>query len=311
MAGGFVRFGISVGLLAVLALVVADPRDVGRLIAGARLPELLAAAAIVAGDRVLMAYKWRLLLLARGVRLDLWTAVRAYFATTFAGLFLPVTVGADAIRVLSVRRLGVYDVTASILVERVVGVIAVATLAVVSSTLLVGWLSGLEPRRVAALVTGTAVVGVGAFIASLWGLGDWVGRRFAEGSRASKLWSAYLAYRQHPGTLLVFYLLSIGESLLPVAVTYIIGHSLGIDLSLGVLVATVPVALTIARLPISLGGFGVQEFSFVYLVGLFGVAATEGLAVMIVGDAVLILTLLPSAFDVSMLNLRRSDAGTP
>lgn len=306
MASRLIRLGISFGLLAVLAFAVADPRDLARLIGRVRLPELLLVTGIVAGDRVLMAYKWRLLLLARRVPLGFWTAVRAYFATTFAGLFLPVTVGADAIRVLAVRRFGVYDVTASIFVERLVGVIAVATLAMVSSTLLLGWLSGLEPRRVAILVSGTALVGLVGFVVSLWGVGGWIGKRLGDESRLSKFWAAYLAYREHPGVLLIFYLLSIVESLLPVFGMYVIARGLGLDLPLGVLVATIPVALTIARLPITLGGFGVQELTFVYLVGLFDIPPTEALAVMIVGDAVLILTLLPSAFDTSMLSLRRS-----
>ena len=306
MALRIFRLGVSFGLLAILAFAVADPRDLAGLIGGVRLPELFLATAIAAGDRVLMAYKWRLLLLARRVPLDLWTAVRAYFAATFAGLLLPVTVGADAIRVLAVRRFGVYDVAASIFVERLVGAVAVATLATASSVLILSWLSGLEPRRVALLVTGAALMGLVGFIVSLWLVGEWIGRRLGDGSRLSKFWAAYLAYRGHPSTLLLFYLLSVFESLLPVFGMYVIGRGLGLDLPLGVIVATIPVALTIARLPISLGGFGVQELSFVYLVGLFGVPATEGLAVMLVGDAVFILTLLPSAFDTSMLNLRRS-----
>ena len=306
MALRIFRLGVSFGLLAILAFAVADPRDLAGLIGGVRLPELFLATAIAAGDRVLMAYKWRLLLLARRVPLDLWTAVRAYFAATFAGLLLPVTVGADAIRVLAVRRFGVYDVAASIFVERLVGAVAVATLATASSVLILSWLSELEPRRVALLVTGAALMGLVGFIVSLWLVGEWIGRRLGDGSRLSKFWAAYLAYRGHPSTLLLFYLLSVFESLLPVFGMYVIGRGLGLDLPLGVIVATIPVALTIARLPISLGGFGVQELSFVYLVGLFGVPATEGLAVMLVGDAVFILTLLPSAFDTSMLNLRRS-----
>ena len=308
MALRIFRLGISLGLLAVLAFAVADPRDLARLIGGVQLPQLFLAIAIAAGDRVLMAYKWRLLLLARKVPLDLWTAVRGYFATTFAGLLLPATIGADAIRVLAVRRFGVYDVAASILVERLVGSVAVATLAMAGSTLILGQLSGLEPRRVALLVTGAALVGLVGFIVSLWLMGEWIGRHLGDRSRLSKFWAAYLAYREHPSTLLLFYLLSVFESLLPVFGMYVIGRGLGLDLPLGVLVATVPVALTIARLPISLGGFGVQEFSFVYLVGLFAIPATEGLAVILVADAVFILTLLPSAFDTSMLNLRRSQS---
>jgi uncharacterized membrane protein YbhN (UPF0104 family) len=66
-----------------------------------------------------------------------------------------------------------------------------------------------------------------------------------------------------------------------------------------------PIALAVARLPISLGGFGVQEVSFVYLAGLLGLSASDAAATMLVTDAVLVLTLLPAAFDVSMLGRSR------
>ena len=75
--------------------------------------------------------------------------------------------------------------------------------------------------------------------------------------------------------------------------------------------ATIPLALTVARLPISLGGFGVQEASFVYLAGLLAFEPSEALTTMLVTDAALVLTLLPAAFDVRMLNLRRSAAVPP
>jgi hypothetical protein len=62
----------------------------------------------------------------------------------------------------------------------------------------------------------------------------------------------------------------------------------------------------VARLPVSLGGFGVQEASFVYLAGLLGLGRADALATMLVVDAVLVLTLLPAAFDVSILRQQRS-----
>jgi hypothetical protein len=132
--------------------------------------------------------------------------------------------------------------------------------------------------------------------------------RWARAGRApalSRVLTAYAAYRHHAGTLLVFYGLSVVESLLPIVVNDVAARGLGLELSGFVLAATVPVALTIARLPVSIGGFGVQQLSFVYLAGLLGVAPADALATMLVADAVLVLTLLPSAFDLPMLSVGR------
>ena len=46
-----------------------------------------------------MAWKWWLLVRSRDAALGLWAAVRAYYLASFAGYFLPMTVGADAVRI--------------------------------------------------------------------------------------------------------------------------------------------------------------------------------------------------------------------
>ncbi len=297
------RLILSVALLAILVFVVADPHEVARDLAHVHPGVFVVAIALTAADRVLMAFKWRLLLLARGVSLDLWTAVRAYFAASFAGLFLPVTLGADAIRVMVVRQLGVFDVTASIVVERLLGFVAVATVAVASSLFLIVWVSDLS-HRIAFVVFGTAIVLALIFLLSLRLTSRWlVGRRLPY--VLAKLAEAYGAYQRHPGTLAVFYLLSVVECFVPILVNYVAARGLDLDIPLPVLLVTIPVALTIARLPISFGGFGVQEASFVYLAGQLGVPAASALSTMLLADVVLLITLLPAAFDASMLNLAR------
>jgi hypothetical protein len=90
-----------------------------------------------------------------------------------------------------------------------------------------------------------------------------------------------------------------------VLINYVAARGHRLEIPINALVATNPLALTLARLPISLGGFGVQEASFVYLAGLLGVPASDALATMLVSDAVLLVTLAPAALDVSMLNVRR------
>ena len=72
-----------------------------------------------------------------------------------------------------------------------------------------------------------------------------------------------------------------------------------------------PIALASARLPVSLGGFGVQEASFVFLAGRVGVSSTNALSIMLVSDIALLIAPLPSAFDSSMLMLRRQASQLP
>ena len=97
--GLVLRLAVTLGLLGVLLFVVADPLEIGTLLADAALLPLAAAVALSALDRFTMAYKWWLLLRARRLSVSLWIAVRSYFASSLYGLVLPVTVGADAVRI--------------------------------------------------------------------------------------------------------------------------------------------------------------------------------------------------------------------
>jgi uncharacterized membrane protein YbhN (UPF0104 family) len=302
------RLAITLALLGVLAFVVADPRELADAIAGLSGPALVVALGLTAGDRVLMAGKWWMLLRARGVASPFTIAVRAYFASSFAGLFLPVTLGADAIRVLAIRRLGVPDVTASVVVERTLGVLGMLAVALLSCVLLARHLAD---TTATALFLGLGAMTLGVVI--LFPLSLWLASRRRRWPRMlpaalDRVADAYAAYAQHPVTLAVFVALSVVESLIPPVTTYVLARGLGFDAPLWLFLATVPIALSVARLPISLGGFGVQEVSFVYLAGLVGMSAPDAIATMLVADAVLLMTLLPAAFDTSMLNVRQPPA---
>ena len=89
-------------------------------------------------DRVLMSFKWGLLLTIRGYRVTLTERLMVYCSSMMWGLALPSTVGADGIRILLVRRFGVRvdDALATILVERGLGFVSALLMAVMSLLLL-------------------------------------------------------------------------------------------------------------------------------------------------------------------------------
>ena len=308
-----VRLAVTVGLLATLLFVVADPREVLAMVADMSLSALVGAVLLSLADRFVMAYKWWLLLRARALTVNLWTAVRSYLASSLYGLVLPVTVGADAVRVLALRHAGMMEVTASIIVERGLGVLAMGSVALLSCLLLASTVTEFEIQSLTLWLGGGVVVMTILFAASLHFAERWANAHESEApSRLQKAVKAFGHYRRLPRLLTVFYALSVGESLLSAVIGYVVAVGLGASIPFSVFVATVPLALASARLPISLGGFGVQEASFVFLAGLVGVPNTTALSIMLVSDLAMLLALLPSAFDSSMLSLRRqATAATP
>jgi uncharacterized membrane protein YbhN (UPF0104 family) len=301
------RLTVSLGLLALLGLVVAEPRELVSRLSAMRILMLAAAFVLTAGDRLLMAFKWWLLLRARGVSMPLVKAIRAYYASSFAGLFLPVTLGADAVRLIASRQYGAAEITASIVVERTLGAVAVVVVALVGCALIASTLANTSMRPIAFAIGVVGVAVATGFAASLWAASRWADR--LSRPDASSMWhkvvAAYAAYAGHPAALTTFFALSIVESLVPALIAFVVAQGLGLDVALWLFVAAIPVALMVARLPVSLGGFGVQEASFVYLAGLLGMGRSDAVATMLVVDAVLVLALLPAAFDVSILRQQR------
>ena len=306
-AGLVLRLAVTFGLLAFLVFWIADPRDVARRIGGAAAPAVLATVALSVLDRVIMAYKWWLLLRVRRLPVSFWTAVRCYFASSLYGLVLPVTVGADAMRIVALRQVGIPEVTASIVVERGLGLVAMGLVALLGSLLLADAVANDAVRSLGLwLLFVVAVSGV-LFLVSLavagraaqWARAPAVARRAAE---------AYGVYRRHPGTLALFYGLSVFESLICACIAWIAAAGLGSPLPISIAVATVPVSLAVARLPISLGGFGVQEAAFVFFGGLVGISQSEAISIFLLNDIAMFAALLPALLDARMMTLRRQAA---
>jgi glycosyltransferase 2 family protein len=301
------RLTVSLGLLALLGLVVAEPRELGSRLLTMRVPMLAAAFVLTAGDRILMAFKWWILLRARGIAMPLAGAIRAYFASSFAGLFLPVTLGADAVRLVASRQYGTAEITASIVVERTLGAVSVVVVALGGCALIAGTLANVSLRPIVLAISVVGLTVAIGFAVSLWLASRWAdqARDAATPSLLRKVAVSYAAYARHPAALTSFFALSIVESLVPALVAFVVARGLDLDEPLWLFISAIPVALMVARLPVSLGGFGVQEASFVYLSGLLGMGRSDAVATMLVVDAVLVLTLLPAAFDVSILRQQR------
>ncbi|MCA9912578.1 MAG: flippase-like domain-containing protein, partial [Anaerolineae bacterium] len=130
----WIRIILSVGLLAFLVSQVDLSEIWDRLVASNKW-YILVAFLLGMVDRVLMAFKWNVLLKAKGMNIPLARVTFVYWKTTFLGLFLPATVGGDALRAYALSRNKNYpmsDVVSSIIVERALGFLALFVMVVFS-----------------------------------------------------------------------------------------------------------------------------------------------------------------------------------
>jgi uncharacterized protein (TIRG00374 family) len=264
----------------------------------------LAVVTVMILDRLLMTYKWTLLLEARGFHLRLLAAMKIYCASMIWGMFLPSTVGADAIRAMSTARAGINtnEVVASIIIERMIGFLCVLLLGLVSLVLLST--TGLFEDRfmgvwwsALAMIVLATVMLVASFSNNVFHLvhdrilGRLHGNRIA--AKLRKFHETYQAYRDNTGTLIVFLVLTFAEQFVVVAQCWLMTLALGIHVGVLYLIMAIPLSLLVARIPIGIDGLGTYEASFAFLLSLAGISGAEAVAIAFTGRILRILVFLP------------------
>lgn len=304
----WLRVGLSLGLAAAL-LAVVDVGELGATLAAGDPRYFLLAVGIALADRVVMAYKWGWLLKAKGIRIPLANLTGTYLITTFLGLFLPATVGADALRAYAVARRGHSggDVVSSIVIERALGIVTLLGFGLVSIVLSIAVFGQTFFASIWGLfwtIAGALLALVGLMALSLnrrlvgaarqlaeRALGGRRGQRLAEKLRA--VYGSYAGYKHHRRVLLIFTLLTLVENLFPIMMNYCLALALGLEVSLLYLFILTPIVLVLVRLPISLDGIGIHQGAFVYFLALIGIPAAQGLLLSIASHLVALISVLP------------------
>lgn len=90
-----------------------------------------------------------------------------------------------------------------------------------------------------------------------------------------------------------FFALTLLEQLAPVVFVWLAARALGVEISMWVAAAVVPLATLITRVPISLAGIGVFEGAFMLLLPLGGVAAADAVSMALLDRAVQVVAMAP------------------
>jgi uncharacterized protein (TIRG00374 family) len=298
------KLAITVILVATIVWQLGDLRKVGQLLVSIDPPYVLLILAINTLDRALMTYKWGLLLRSRGQQLPFLRGLRIYCASMVWGMFLPMTIGSDAIRAFSTSRSGLDgdEVVASIFIERMVGFIMALLLGLLGLFLLflaggldarfrpLWWLGSLALLG-ATLAFATSFSQMafdflhGRFLRPL--LGAWILQRLRQ------FHLTYLAYRHEKRSLAAFFGLTFVQQLSPILVLWLIARALAVEVSLLYIAGAVPLVFLISRIPLSVSGLGVFEGVFMLVMSLVGLTAAESIAIPLVGRILEIASWLP------------------
>jgi uncharacterized membrane protein YbhN (UPF0104 family) len=281
------RLGGSAVALAVL-LAVIPFRDLVESIGAVRPYVWLIAIAVYLSLHFIGVLKWRLLLNTAGAGLSIRNAARCYYYGLFGNIFLPSIVGGDVVRAglaFTMTRERSAVVLGS-LVDRVLDLVGLATIAGFGILLLPRALDAQNERIFTALAAICVVMGVLAIVASL----RLPVRRFPKKVRRPvvKVRNALRAFQRRPGRALAAFLSGIILQTLLVVLNAWLGYAAGIRISLVVWLFVWPMAKISGLAPLTQGGIGVREAAQVALFAPFGVSAAAAAATGLIFEAVII-----------------------
>ena len=275
----WLRLAITAGILAWLSTRI-DMAAAVSAVARVSRPHLFLVLALVAVDRTVMIWRWVLLLRAANISIATSVAARLFLTSSFVGSFLPAGVGGDATRAYGLARLTARsgDALASVVVDRVLGVLSLAALG--AAGLAVWTPGGVEPWRLGVALTVLAVACVTAFWADAILRAALPARRHGGPvvRRLLRLADAVAHYRGHGQALASVMAWSIVVQVLRVVQAYVLGLGLGLTVPLAYYLLVMPLGLLVLLLPISVSGFGVPQGVIVWLLRPVGVADTAAFA---------------------------------
>ncbi|MGB2717125.1 MAG: lysylphosphatidylglycerol synthase transmembrane domain-containing protein [Vicinamibacterales bacterium] len=271
----WIRALITAIVLALLLRKISLAETVATLIR-LRVDYALAVLLLLALDRLVMVWRWIILLRATGQTIGTKSAVWIYLVSSFIGSFLPAGVGGDAARAYSLARRTSEGsaAVASVAVDRLLGLLSLVVVAAFGLLMAPAGGPTAGARGPLLVVCLVAALVLAAF---LWS-DRWLFAASGPLAGLVRLASAVGRYRNHRSALAAVLSLSIGVQLLRIAQAWLLGRGIGIEVSFSYYLLFMPVGLVALMLPISLNGFGVPQGIIVWLLRPVGVSSTDAFA---------------------------------
>jgi uncharacterized protein (TIRG00374 family) len=274
------RLVVSAGLLTFLLARL----DVGRIashLKGAALVPLAVAAALDLAMILVQAWRWRVLLRARGITIGFARLTYYYLVSIFFSAFLPTSVGGDFARIVAATTATAKkaDAVASIVVERIMGFFVLLPVSLVALPFVAGELK--EWKLVLTAEIAGVVLVAGFLVLLLRPVARTFSRvlspvfglfkRFRARDRLERVYGSIVIYKDARGAVAAGILLSVLSRLIWVAACFFICRAFSIRLSIAALLVVVPIVELVRMVPVSISGIGVREAAFVAMLRQFGV----------------------------------------
>jgi glycosyltransferase 2 family protein len=279
----WLKLGAGIVLLLLLLTFQVRPSDISREMADSDWRWVILAGALHIVGLLISAYRWQLLLRAQRVNAPIKDLIHSYLIGGFFNNFLPTRVGGDIYRMVDSKKYSgsLLRPFAVIIIERLSGVYALLIIGIAAVSFYPRFE---EVKALAMALFGLALLGL---IALLLFYGSdrfavWLKKMTAKlpakiSGKLLSVFDAFWYFSRSRGVLAWTFLLGLLLQANVILYYYFIGKGIHMPLGFQEAAIVMPILICIQLLPLTPNGIGVREFSYIYLLGPFGVS--EALAV--------------------------------
>jgi uncharacterized protein (TIRG00374 family) len=293
-----VRIVVTLGLLGVVATNI-DWSQMGHRLSHGQPLYFVAAVALVVAALVTGACRWWWLLRKADLNVGAGSVGRIYSVATFSTTFLPTSMGGDVTRTFMVARRPplLTRAVVTVIVDRVGGLAGLLGMA----WLALAFRSASVPHGAEVFllwVTAVALVGGLVILIAVF-RGSRAARALVPSQLASHARESRALIREYaadPLTLLVLLSSSLLYQALISLQLVMLAHAIDVHLAFATAAVVLTLVTVVTLIPISIGGFGIREGSYVVLLAGASIVATDATLISVLSVAALFFASLPGAF---------------
>ena len=281
----WLRLSVAFALMAVVVVLVASDREKLTDVDWTLIPVAFSFMLI---SMVVKSLRWMLLVRESGMNVTFRRLLGTYLVGAFFSTVLPTSVGGDAVRAVDTAATTgrVADSTSSVLLERVIGLLAVFA----GGSFFAFFMEPNKAPQGFLVIVHVLFLGVIAGLVMLrqgWFMGPiaLVLNRLHFNGMMGKVLSLQEAFSEQlwrPGVLVVMFLLSLIANALTMGATYIVLVAVTDPIPLAAFVPMMALATAAELIPISPAAIGVKESAYVFFLGLAKVGSVEAGVVAII-----------------------------
>lgn len=236
-------------------------------------------------ERFQLTYKWNLLIKVRGVAVAFGRLFWINSIGSYLGLFLPSSLGTDVVRGYYLVKNNSENIISisSVFVDRILGMFSLLTLGLVS-VFFAGPIVSQYNIQIYIIVIFT-IAALSFYLLQMKQstnvlnaiLKKFKNKKIIE--NGLKLHSSVIEYRSYPKTLTISFIITLMVQVTRVLTYYFIALAFDINISPVYYFLFVPIIMIVIMIPISIGGLGVKEGTFVAFFTLAGMSVNDAVII--------------------------------